>query len=307
VLPDSDGDGVPDEIDGCPMDPGTSGPCPVDGGALDDGGEPRDAGSDAGADAAPGLDTGEDGPRDAGIDQADRPDAAAVEAGPEAPRDTGGEVPLDVPIPEPTPFDCGPALLVTASMDFALDKPLVARLMKLGCAVSQITDGTLTPAAAAGKSVVVVSDTVNGSLVKAQLRPVTVPVLLMRPDILDDNSLTGPTDGTDWARNSTEALMSIASPGHPLAAGFSGTISFFSQAWPTGWGKPEATAVVVGTIVGNPGRALLFGYEAGVAMTGGFRAPARRLAYPVHADGVARLNGNGWVLFDAAIRWATGK
>src|SRR5437868_6093230 len=106
----------------------------------------------------------------------------------------------------------------------------------------------------------------------------------MRPDILDDNNLTGPTDGTDWARSSTEALMAIGDATHPLAAGLSGTVSFYTQAWPTGWGRCEPTAVRVGTIVGNSARCLFFAYETGAVMTGGFAAPARRLAFPVHND-----------------------
>jgi hypothetical protein len=305
---DRDRDNVPDEIDGCPDDPAFSGPCPgvdaspPDGGPPDDGAVPPDDGP---VPPPPPREAGAEPPGDGGVDRPDnRPDAPAPEVGPEAPRDVGGDV--DIPVNMPVPFPCGTALLVTSSVGTALDRPLVARLTQLGCNPAQISDGMLAATDATGKSVVVVSDTVDGSLVRIKLKTVATPVLVMRPDIQDDNAMTGPGDGTDWARNSTEALMTISDPTHPLAAGLSGTVAFTTQPWPIGWGRCEATAAKVGTFVGNPTRCLLYGYETGTPMTGGFAAPARRVGFPVHADGVAKLNGNGWALFDAAIRWATG-
>jgi hypothetical protein len=304
--PDRDRDNVPDAIDGCPDDPALTGPCPAIDAAPPEGGiSPEDGGPPPEDRPAPPVEAGVDGVRDAGPDRPeDRPDAPPVDAGPEAPRDAGGDV--DIPVNAPVPFPCGAALLVTSSVGTPLDRPIVTRLTQLGCTVAQISDGTLAAGDATGKTVVVVSDTVDGSLVRTKLRMVTAGLLIMRPDVQDDNGMTGPGDGTDWARNSTEALMIINDPAHPLAAGLSGTIPFVTQAWPIGWGRCEPTAAKVGTIVGNPARCLIYGYETGTPMTGGFAAPGRRVGFPIHADGVAKLNGNGWALFDAAVRWGSG-
>jgi hypothetical protein len=308
--PDRDRDAVPDEIDGCPDDASTSGPCPVADGGVDDG-SPNDGVDEptgGGGDQRPPAEAGLDAPREGGVDRPDdTPDAPPRDMGMDLPRDMGGgDVGLNVPVNDPVPFNCGIALLVSSSVNSAVDKLLLARLTGLGCMPAQTSDGTLDPTDANGKSVVVISDNVDGSLVKGILKSVAVPLMIMRPDVFDDHGMTGPTDGTDWARTATEALMDIADPTHPLAAGLGGTVSFHTQPWPVGWGKPELTAARVGSIVGNPNRWILFGYDAGVMMTGGFRAPARRVGYPIHADGQPKLNGNGWALFDAAIHWLTG-
>jgi hypothetical protein len=306
--PDHDQDGVPDEIDGCPNDATASGPCPApDGGAPDDGGVDA-VGEDGGADAV-----GEDHPLDGGLDRpgdggVDRPEDRPPDAPPDVGRDMGNpDVNLNVPVSDPVPFNCGTALLVSSSVNSPIDKPLRDRLLGLGCALVQTSDGTLDMGDASGKSVVVVSDNTDGSLVKANLKTVTAGVMFMRVDVLDDNALTGPTDGTDWARTSNETLLEIADPAHPLAAGLSGVVSFSMGAQQVGWGKPLPTAARVGSIVGNPNRWILFGYDTGAAMVGGFVAPGRRVGYPIHADGNAKLNGNGWALFDAAIRWLAGQ
>lgn len=308
-LPDRDMDGAPDEIDGCPDDGQETGPCPgADGGAPPDG--PPDVAppppdgppADGGVDAPPPSDGGVDGPPDG--PPPPPPDAPpGVDAGRDLP---AGEVPLDVPVMQPTAFPCGTILFVTSSVNTANDRLLVARLTGLGCTVNQQSDGTLAASQANGKTLAVVSDTTDAALVKNVLRGVAVPLLILKPELLDDNSFTAGVDGTDWARSSTEALVQIGDPPHPAAGGLTGVVSINTMPFAVGWGKPEPTGTAVAFLVGNPSRAVLLAYERDTQMSGGFRAPARRAAYLIHLDGPPKLNGNGWVLFDATVRWLTG-
>jgi hypothetical protein len=308
-LPDRDMDGAPDEIDGCPDDKTETGPCPgPDGGPAPDG--PPEGDAEPPRPDGPQPDGGVDAPRDGGVDL---PPDGAPPPPPDAPPsvDMGrdlpeGEVPLDVPVMPPTAFPCGSVLFVTSSVGTANDKLLVTRLTGLGCTVNQQSDGTLAASQATGKALAVVSDTTDATIVKAQLRAVAVPLLILKPDLLDDNSFTGGVDGTDWARSSTEALVQIGDPPHPAAGGLTGVVSINSAPFAVGWGKPDLAGSAVAFIVGNPARAVLLAYERDTAMAGGFRAPARRAAYLIHADGPPKLNGNGWVLFDATVRWLTG-
>jgi len=58
------------------------------------------------------------------------------------------------------------------------------------------------------------------------------------------------------------------------------------------------------TADGNTAHAVIFSYEAGAAMAGGFTAPARRVGYYVAAANA--LTADGWRLFDHAIDYADG-
>jgi hypothetical protein len=308
-LTDHDDDHVPDAIDDCPEDPTRSGgDCSgTDAGAPDggasDGPDLPEAGADGPSDL--GVESQVEGSPDASADLAPPPDAPP---GPEAGRDAGGgDARFDVPVAQPQRFDCGRALLVSASMNDTGDKPLVSRLGALGCALTVVSDGTFGAGDATGMAVVVVSDTVAQTNIKTTLRALAVPVVLMRADLFDDTGMTGATDGTDWSHDSNEGLMVMVGAGHPLAAGLGGTIAFHTRVRPVGWGRPAAGAINVGVTVSNAARSLLFGYERGAPMSGSAVAPARRVGYPIHVEGLPELNGNGWALFDAAVKWATGQ
>jgi hypothetical protein len=309
-LLDGDDDHVPDTIDDCPGDPTRSGgECAETDAGAPDGGAP-----DGGPDLAEG---GADGPQDLGVESpVQGPSDASADLtppldgppGPEAGRDAGGgDARFDVPVVDPQKFACGKALLVSASMNEPGDKPLVGRLTALGCALTVTSDGTFGAGDATGMAVVVVSDSVAQANVRTTLRALAVPVVLMRADLFDDSGLTGPADGTDWSHDSNEGLMVMVGAGHPLAAGLGGTIAFTTKVRPVGWGHPAAGAVDIGVTASNAARSLLFGYEAGAVMSGSVVAPARRVGYPIHVEGLAELNGNGWALFDASVKWAAGQ
>jgi hypothetical protein len=306
--PDQDLDGVPDEIDGCPGDPAVNSACP-----LPDAGQPPDGPPDDGMTVV----------ADASDDPSPRPEAGpTLDGSPERPappdgpgrdaalpetRDASTDVPLNVPVGPATMFNCGPVLLVSSSQMTANDKPLRDRLTALGCALSLASDGTFNAAMASGKDAVVVAHSVAPALITNKLRALPVPVLLMMPDIFAVTAMTDNTSGTDWAPSVTEAVVTVSPSGHPLAAGLSGTVSFSMVPWPVGWGRPLPAARPIATIPSSPERAILFAFDAGAAMAGTFTAPAKRVGYAIHQDGLTRLNGNGWAFFDAAIHWMTGR
>ncbi|MCA1592538.1 MAG: hypothetical protein LC754_07795 [Acidobacteria bacterium] len=72
------------------------------------------------------------------------------------------------------------------------------------------------------------------------------------------------------------------------------------------WGKPNVNAVTVVTIVGDTTKIVIFGYERGAAMPG-LVAPARRVGLFMYDTTAVSFHGPGRRLFDAAIKWATGR
>ena len=69
---------------------------------------------------------------------------------------------------------------------------------------------------------------------------------------------------------------------------------------------PNANAVTVARPVGQPSRAAIFAYEKGSIMPG-LVAPGRRVGFFLEDATAASLTTQGRALFDAAMRWVTGR
>jgi hypothetical protein len=100
--------------------------------------------------------------------------------------------------------------------------------------------------------------------------------------------------------------VDIVAPAHPLAAGFSGRVTVTSSAQTLSWGRPNANAALVARPATDTTRAAIFGYEKGAAMPGG-PAPGRRVGFFLEQGTASALTTAGGSLFDAAVRWATGR
>jgi hypothetical protein len=70
------------------------------------------------------------------------------------------------------------------------------------------------------------------------------------------------------------------------------------------WGKPNANAAAIATVVNDATKTLIFGYDRGVSMPG-LVAPERRVGLFLFDTTAAGFTTNGGLLFDAAIKWAT--
>ena len=103
-----------------------------------------------------------------------------------------------------------------------------------------------------------------------------------------------------------QTQVSIVNAAHPLAAGLSGTVAAVSPAANFTWGIPNANAAVVARPIGQPGRAAIFAYEKGASMPG-LVAPGRRVGFFLEDATASSLTTQGRALFDAAVRWSTGR
>ncbi|HEY0081575.1 MAG TPA: hypothetical protein VGB61_02200, partial [Pyrinomonadaceae bacterium] len=195
-------------------------------------------------------------------------------------------------------FVTGPGALVAG------DAAVKSRLEGLGYKVTVLTDAAVTTADARDKSVVYVSSSIQSANVNTKLRDVNVPVIVSEAALFDDMGMTGPTVGTDYDNHVGQTQVLINSPYHPMAADFTGAVTVTTTALPFAWGKPNANAAKVATLVGDTSRVVIYGYERGAAMVSA-TAPTRRVGYYFFTDVPASLNNNGWEMFDEAVRWAT--
>ena len=184
------------------------------------------------------------------------------------------------------------ALVVGDTAALGTDASVRDRLGERGYSVSLHDDSTVTAAAVANASVVLVSQSVSQAQLGTKLRNVAKPVVIWKPSLYDDMGMS-PTAGASLSRTS----IAITAPTHPLAAGRTGTVVIVTSSTYLPYGSVTAGATVVATLDGQPS---LFVYRAGATMSG-LTAPACRLAFPMQSAGIPRLTADGRVLFDRAV------
>jgi regulation of enolase protein 1 (concanavalin A-like superfamily) len=215
--------------------------------------------------------------------------------------------PTNTPAPPtatPTPAACyGKAILfVGSSVPLeARDQALVNRLTGQSHTVVARSQSDAQTSDAAGKDLVIISDSVTSTSVNTKFRDVIQPVMNWEPSLYDDMMMAGPTFGTDYGDQSSQTSLAILDPAHPLAAGLAGGPQTTNSAELYFWAAPGAEADKVAAISGDASRISIFAYEAGQAMVG-MNAPGRRVGFFNGYGG--DFTANGWALFDAATTWA---
>jgi uncharacterized repeat protein (TIGR01451 family) len=199
-----------------------------------------------------------------------------------------------------------PVLFVTNSTTLnTSDAAIKTRLEDLGYTVTVKDASASTTADADGKAVVVISSTVSPNAVGTKFRTVTVPVVLWDSGLFVNMGMTTSGNQNSGTTNS-QTQVRIVNAAHPLAAGLPNNTNItVSASNAMSWGKPNANASSVATLVSDATKAVIFGYETGLAMPG-LTAPARRVGLYMTDNTAASFTTNGGNLFDAAIKWATG-
>lgn len=157
---------------------------------------------------------------------------------------------------------------------------------------------------AAGKDLIVISDSISSGNVGDTFTNVALPVVTWESGLYDDMQLTGTVVGVDYNYINAQTQLDIVDSSHPLAGGLTtGVTTVMDASSRFFWGAPAADAVTVATIVGAPGSSAIFAYDTGDGMVG-MTAPARRVAF-FNGDGLD-YNAQAWQLYDAAITWGLG-
>ena len=198
-------------------------------------------------------------------------------------------------------------LVVGAVPVSSADARAVSELESLGQAVTVIKDSASSASSAAGKDLVVISDSVAPGNVGSKFSLVSIPVIAHENAVYDDLGLTGPVSGTDFGRTGATQTQLRMTGLHPLTAGLSDVVTVGTAAARFSWGKPGAAAVIAATLKGNSSRATIFAYDAGAELANGLSAPARRVAIHPNTGAMNVWNDNGRKLFRTAVQWALGE
>jgi hypothetical protein len=186
------------------------------------------------------------------------------------------------------------------------DSAILDRLRGLGFVVSIVSASMVTTDSVQSTDFCFISRSVRSPEIKASFRDQPVPLFVTEYNLYSDLGMTDDAPEASGGDTLTSTDLTISEPTHPLAAGFSGTITVLAPGkGQYGFGVPGSAAVVVGTLVDEPQGAAIFAYEQGSAMFG-LLAPARRVGYFLDIQASRRLTADGWTLFDAAVQWTAG-
>ena len=181
------------------------------------------------------------------------------------------------------------------------DHFLARRLRELGFKVVVRNQTEAKATDLQGASLVVISDSTWSRFIDPQFRNVAIPLLTWEAGLYDDFNMTGLTTA-DYGVTVNQTQLTIATPGHPLAAGLSGLVTTNNRGTAFFWGVPSANATIIATAT-RSNRAAIFTYEEGATMVG-LKAPARRIGF---SNGIGeRFTQEGWKLFLSAIGWGAG-
>ena len=208
----------------------------------------------------------------------------------------------------------GPVLQIT-------DQAIRQRLQKtFGATVTLVDDNSGPELFVAGRSLVVVSSTVNATAVSGLETAAmnNIPLLNMEPGAFEHYKMVVPPaiagqGGSTNFENLASQGIEILPVAHPLTAGLSpGVTSPYNYSpWDrVGGTNPGVNATVAARIPGTgtveaPTRATVFGYEANAVLADGVTTHLKRrtgLFVGDDAEGFF-LNATGAKLFDAAVAW----
>lgn len=186
----------------------------------------------------------------------------------------------------------------------AADTDLKSKMEALGWTVTAKSDetaeGTVT------QSVIVISESIAVATLGTKYRTNTKGLLLIDRGVVDNLSF-GSTDGS-----AATALLNIniVNNTHPITTGFStGNINVLDETRQMTIVPKSGLGSGAVTLAEQPGsstQAMLFTYETGTSMDGGFSAPARRAFISLHTYSEDLLADGITLFLDRTLDWLAG-
>lgn len=201
------------------------------------------------------------------------------------------------------------ALMIAGSMSLSTGETAIRQeLINRGYNVLLREDNDLDTLEFYCKNLVVVTASVDASLIGDRLRRLATPVVVMNPAMLPNMAMTGSTLGTDFgtATGQTQINVTNAGPNDLLGGMTTGNNTVFSPAgYALGWGNPNNNAVKIANVVGQANQTAYFAFNTGAVMNNSYAAPARRVFFfPGNRLAIDSLNALGRTLVGRAICYA---
>lgn len=172
----------------------------------------------------------------------------------------------------------------------------------IGYTVDYISDDQSQSSSAVGYDLVLISGEVAPSQVQSKFEAISQPVMLLRPQLLDDMSM-GLTGG-NTTLSDTDVEMDAGNLSHPMAAGLSGTVTVSSTG--VKFGKINTGSLMPGVIqiahLPNTVAQTVFGYDVSPYGNGA----GRRSAFLMNIRDADKLNADGWLIFEKVLCWSLG-
>jgi DNA-binding protein YbaB len=208
--------------------------------------------------------------------------------------DLGGAVPGAQPVV---------LFVINSGVPSVSDAALAKRLTNLGLFVHVRFGPDVVESDTVGKSLVVISESVDSASVLDRLTNAQIPMIVLEPSLFDDLKMTSTVWQTDFGDAENQTALVFNNSTHPVSGGKSGQVTVSSSPGKFVWGKPADAAVKIAHVVGQVDRTTIFAYEAGAQMVG-MVAPAPRVGWFAGRDTPANFNETAWRLFDGAVGWA---
>ncbi len=200
------------------------------------------------------------------------------------------------------------------------DDALKAFIEGLGHTVTYFDDAedeATTEAAAAAADMVFISESVSSGQIRTEITEIETPMVITEAWGYDEMGLTlGTGEGLEVATTDIE----IVEPGHPLAAGLTGTVSVLTEIessrgparFTTGRAGSDGTVIATATLSDGVTYDVIFVYEKGAALPvppadGSPRVAADiRVCLGFDEQSYLVWNENAYALLEAAINFALG-
>ncbi|MBI2946481.1 MAG: hypothetical protein HYY23_02470, partial [Verrucomicrobia bacterium] len=228
----------------------------------------------------------------------------------------------------------GEILFVTSNGDAPInaDPALIELLTANGYVVTPFGTGGTTPedlrAAAAGKKVVLISETIGSTSVLDpagdatgvfSLKNTDVPIISFEAYMYDNadwvkRTADGANDFTQWGNTSRSEVadtpikdgldsLYIRKADHPIAKGLTGKVKVYTELYSLSYGLPSPDADVVASVLENGSFPTIFVYEKGDKLVDGSVAPNRRIGFFLGQNAAPDFN----TVLDFANLTAAGK
>lgn len=206
------------------------------------------------------------------------------------------------------------ALLLTGGAKPAAgDLALQARLAAAGYAPLLRRAPGLPVSDLADKAVIVVSASAPTWALGPRLRAASeAPLVVCGSRNFAALGLTGEQAGVDFGIRERQTQLAVEAPDELPGGGPAGPRQVTSEPTTFSWGQPGREAHIIARLCERAhcqegAQPALFLYPAGAALPVGFSAPNRRVGLFAGIPTPALFTADGWALFDAAVRWASGR
>ena len=178
-------------------------------------------------------------------------------------------------------------------------------------------DEAATEIAAAAADLVYISESVGSGGIREEITEIETPIIVGEPYAWDEMGMTRGGGGTSAVATTD---ITIVSPGHPMAAGLSGTVTVLTDItgaegtaeFAMGDAGDEATVIATVTLADGQTYDAIIVYEKGAALavpptdgSGPFAADIRiGMFFHYYAHDV--LNDNAFALIEAAVKYVLG-